>query len=103
MCRQHGVRRSRHINIPVWLEVGSPTPQGIDTFLQSASTFNYFRQSGGYAVRLVCLSVCLSVCVSVCLSVYLCAATDKKLCMNLHEIFTRHRSLSSLKVILFWR
>jgi len=30
---QHGLCRSRHLSIPVWLEMGSTTSQGINTSL----------------------------------------------------------------------
>jgi len=55
----------------------------------------YLCQGGAYAIRLVCLSFCLSV--------WLCAASCKKLCMDLHDIFTKVRSWPSLKLISFWR
>jgi len=46
--------------------------------------------------------LCDQVGLSVVLSVRLCAASCKKLCIDLHENFTKGRSWPSPKVILFW-
>jgi len=54
----------------------------------------YLIQGGVYAIRPACLSFCRSV--------YLCAASRKKMCMELHDIFTKVRSWPSLNVISFW-
>jgi len=44
----------------------------------------YLYQSGGHAIRQICLTVCLAVCI--------CAASRKKLRTDLHGIFINCRS-----------